>query len=186
MRRKDRRSPLIKDALIILAGIAISIALVESDVIIRFISSAQEYEFLGSFIAGMFFTSIFTTAPAIGALAEISEASPLWSTALFGAIGAVIGDLIIFRFVRDRFSDHFMAVVGGKGVWSRLVALFRLRAFRWVTFLVGGLIIASPFPDEIGIGMLGMSKMKLRGFILLSFACNFFGIILIGLVARAV
>ena len=49
---------------------------------------------------------------------------------------------------------------------------------------MGGLIIASPFPDELGIGLLGFSKMRTRWFVLLSFTFNFIGIFLIGLVAK--
>ena len=49
----------------------------------------------------------------------------------------------------------------------------------------GGLILASPLPDELGVAVLGFSKMRLKYFALLSFVFNFLGIAVIGLVARA-
>jgi hypothetical protein len=58
--------------------------------------------------------------------------------------------------------------------------------FRLVSLFVGGLIIASPLPDELGISVWGFSKLKTAWFIPLSFFCNFVGILLIGAVARAI
>ena len=69
---------------------------------------------------------------------------------------------------------------------KRLRALFKMKFFRWFTFFLGGIIIASPLPDELGIGLLGFSKMKVSWFVPVSFVFNFIGICLIGLVARAV
>ena len=64
-------------------------------------------------------------------------------------------------------------------------ALFKFKFFRWLTWLIGGLIIASPLPDELGISLLGFSKAKTSLFIVLSFVFNFLGILFIGWVARA-
>ena len=72
-----------------------------------------------------------------------------------------------------------------QSVWRRFHLLFKRRFFRWITFLAGGLILASPLPDELGVAVLGFSKMRLKYFALLSFVFNFLGIAVIGLVARA-
>ena len=63
--------------------------------------------------------------------------------------------------------------------------LLKLKLFRRVSFFVGGLIIASPLPDELGISLFGFSKIKMSWFIPLSFIFNFIGIVLIGVVAQA-
>ncbi|MBI2475676.1 MAG: hypothetical protein HYV67_00335 [Candidatus Taylorbacteria bacterium] len=171
-------------ALIILSVI-IAVILVRTEFLTKILASARELKFFGNFIAGMFFTSVFTTAPAIVALGEIARVSSILPTAILGAMGAVAGDLIIFRFIRDRFSEHLMELVKHQGAVRRINMLFRLRIFRWLTFLAGGLIIASPFPDELGISLLGFSKMRTLWFILLSFTFNFIGILFIGWVAKA-
>ena len=176
---------LLQDIAIIVLSVIIAVIFVKTNVLIKILTSTQELELLGSFIAGMFFTSIFTTAPAIVTLGEIARANSILPTAIFGAMGAVVGDLIIFRFVRDRFSGHLMEIIQHQGAGKRIKLLLKLKIFRWLTFLAGGLIIASPFPDELGISLLGFSKMRTSWFILLSFSFNFIGILLIGLVAKA-
>lgn len=180
-----KSSFIVQDLAIVVLSIFIAVILVQTRVITNILSTTLELKALGSFIAGMFFTSVFTTTPAIVTLGEISQTNSIVSTAFFGALGAVVGDMIIFKFVRDRLSDHFFVLIKHNGWWRRVKALFKLRYFRWGTFLVGGLIIASPFPDELGISLLGLSKMKTRLFVLVSFVFNFIGIIIIGTVARA-
>ncbi len=184
--RGKRNHFLAQDILIIAASIVLAVFLVKTDVLGVILTSTQGVGFLGSFIAGMFFTSVFTTIPAIATFSEIAQVNSLYSTAFFGAVGAVIGDLVIFRFVQDRFSKHVVELVKQTTIQKRFKALFRLRFFRWFTFLVGGLIIASPLPDELGISLLGFSKMRYSWFIPLSFVFNFIGILIVGEVARLI
>ncbi len=174
-----------QDVGIIVLSICIAIILIESNVLSEILDSTKDLVFVGSFIAGLFFTSIFTTAPAMVTLGEIAQGHSIILNAVIGALGAVLGDLIIFRFVKDRFSEHLTDLLATQGGGRRLRALLKRRSFRWITFLLGGLIIASPLPDELGVSLLGFSKMRASGFVILSFLGNFLGILLIGLAARA-
>lgn len=176
---------LLQDFSIIALSILVAILLIKTGVLSSILIGTQELKFLGSFIAGMFFTSVFTTAPAIAVLGEMTLFNGVWETALFGALGAVVGDLVIFRFMRDRFSNHLMILLSHTSGKQRFKHLFKLRIFRWLTFLAGGLIIASPLPDELGISLLGFSKMKVLFFIPLSFVFNFLGIVIIGIIVGA-
>ncbi|HVV38945.1 MAG TPA: hypothetical protein VHD31_01335 [Candidatus Paceibacterota bacterium] len=185
MIKKRLAQGIYQDAGIILLSIFIAFMLVESDILSQFLASLHGATYIGSFIAGLFFTSVFTTAPAIAALGEISQHYSVVLNALFGALGAAVGDMLLFLFVRDRFSDHLSELINTQGGGRRLMKLFRRRSFRWLTFMVGGLIIASPLPDELGVTLLGFSKMKARGFIILSLVFNFIGILLVGLAAHA-
>ncbi|MBP9710908.1 MAG: hypothetical protein KBD50_01450 [Candidatus Pacebacteria bacterium] len=185
MRRITNNIGFLKDLGLLALSILIAIILVRTDALVSILTRTEELEFWGSFVAGLFFTSIFTTAPAIVTLGEIAQVYPIFLTALAGAAGAVVGDLIIFRFVKDRFSDHLMEVFGAQGGRKRLKHLLKIRSFRWLTFLLGGLIIASPLPDELGVALLGFSKMKVSGFIFISFIFNFIGILIIGIAARS-
>lgn len=179
------RKNLIQDAAIIVLSIVIALNLAKTDVLIDVLASSRQLRWLGSFVSGIFFTSIFTTAPATVTLGEIAQNGSVWFTALFGGLGAIIGDLVIFRFVRDRIGRDISRLLEHRSGGRRLKNVFRFRFLRWLTFLAGGLIIASPLPDEIGISLLGFSKTSLRFFVLLSFVCNFVGILLVGLAARA-
>jgi uncharacterized membrane protein YdjX (TVP38/TMEM64 family) len=148
--------------------------------------SAESFRLFGSFIAGIFFTSVFTTAPAIVALGEIARTNSLVLTAFFGALGSVVGDLLIFSFIRDRLSEHLVVLMEHASYWKRVQALFKLRYFRWLTFLLGGLIISSPLPDELAVSMFGFTKMSTRMFIPISFIFNFVGILAIGLLIKSI
>lgn len=181
---KHKNNLLIQDLAIILLSIFIAVFLVKTHVITNILTSTKELELLGSFIAGMFFTSVFTTAPAIVTLGEIAKVNSVIQTAFFGAMGAVVGDLIIFRFVRDKLSEDLMELISHNNPGKRIKAILKIKFFRSFTFLIGGLIIASPLPDELGIGLLGFSKMRAWRFIPFSFIFNFIGILLIGLVAK--
>lgn len=136
-----------------------------------------------SLVAGVFFTSLITTAPAIAVLGELSIGSNLFTIALVGALGAVAGDYLIFAFVRDRVSNDATYLLRGPR-FRRMFHVFSQPHFRRVLPFVGALIIASPFPDELGLVLLGFARIDRRYFFAISYSMNFFGILLIGLVAR--
>ncbi len=177
---------LVTDIAIIIVSVFFALVLVKTEVVADILTTSKTLEALGSFISGIFFTSVFTVAPAAVTLGEIAQANSVWLVALFGALGALIGDLIIFRFVKDRLSKHLLELIKKKGGSKRLKHLLNLKSFRWLTFFIGGLIIASPLPDELGVAILGFSNVKPSFFIAFSFISNFLGILLIGIAARAI
>src|SRR3989344_1700542 len=179
-----RNNLLLQDMAIIVLSVGIAVVLVKTNIFGKVLTSTKELELLGSFVAGMFFTSVFTTVPAIVTLGEIAHANSVILTAILGSMGALAGDLIIYKFVRDRLSEYLMELIKYQGGGKRVRMLFRLKYFGWLTFLVGGFIIASPLPDELGVSLLGFLKMRMRFFIALSLVFNFVGILLIGIVAK--
>ncbi len=183
---ENKNSLFLHDLSIIALSILLAVVVVKANILADLLGSTSDFKFLGSFMAGMFFTSIFTTAPAIVTLGQIAQNSSVFTTAIFGALGAVLGDIIIFQFIRDKLSVHFVELVEHNSIWKRYHTLFRLKYFRWLTFMLGGIIIASPFPDELGISLLGFSKMKTTAFIPVSLIFNFLGILAIGLIAKAI
>jgi hypothetical protein len=64
------------------------------------------------------------------------------------------------------------------------MSIFKTKLFYWFVPFFGAVIIASPFPDEIGVSMLGMSKLGSRYFLLISFVFNSLGIFIIGRLAQ--
>jgi hypothetical protein len=146
---------------------------------------------VGAFIAGLFFTSFLTTVPASFALGHIAIESSIWMTALIGAAGAVLGDVALFSLVRSQIPKNWLSLM----IYSQycvehskvcsILPIFKHRTFKYLTPILGALVIASPIPDEIGLAMLGLSGISSRWFLLISYVMNAFGIVLIGLVARA-
>lgn len=179
------KNNLIKDVSIIVLSVLIAIIFVKTGVLIDILASSKELKLLGSFIAGMFFTSVFTVAPATVMLAEIAQTNSVIWVAFFGGVGAMIGDLIIFRFVKDRLTKDVLFLLK-KSKSERLMSIFRLRISRWLIAFLGALVIASPLPDELGLMMMGFSKIKTLLFIPFSFLLNFFGILIIGLIAKVI
>jgi hypothetical protein len=180
--RKDR---LWSDVGIIIVSIFVAVKLVESGILERFLAGGSGLQLLESFIAGMFFTSAFTTAPAIAALGTIAANGSVLSTAICGAAGAVLVDLLIFHFVKNSVRSDFLALAS-KERRASLRHLFRGKIFRWFTPLAAALIIASPLPDELGVALVGLTGTRAKWFIPFSYAANFAGILAIGFVAKAI
>ncbi|QQG37766.1 MAG: hypothetical protein HYS26_04035 [Candidatus Kaiserbacteria bacterium] len=187
MRKRTPRANnhLLQDLGLVALSVLVALLLARTSTLADLVASWGQYEFFGILAVGMFFTSIFTTAPAIATLGEISLEQPILLVAFFGAMGSVLGDLLIFRFVRDRFSVDVMEIVRESKGLRRLRKIFHFKHFRWFTFFLGALVIASPLPDELGIALLGLSRASMRWFVAVSFGFNFLGIYLIGMAARA-
>jgi hypothetical protein len=183
-----RPKGLVSDFLLIIASIIIALVLVQSGFLHKFLATSSETAILGSVIAGIFFTSIFTIAIATAALAELSSANNPLMIAFFGALGALLGDSLIFYFFRDRLFKHLRSnEPGQKGRKTRTItARLRLwiKTHTWFCLFVGGIVIASPIPDEFGISFLGFSKTKTIKFSALIFCLKFFGILSIALAIR--
>ncbi|MFH1048931.1 MAG: hypothetical protein V1732_04685 [Patescibacteria group bacterium] len=181
----NHKNNLINDISIIVLSVLIAIVLAKTGIFLDILASSKKLELFGSFVAGMFFTSVFTAAPATVVLAEIAQVNSIFLVAFFGGVGAMIGDLIIFRFIKSRLSEDILYLLK-KSKSEKLVSIFRLRIFRWSMAFLGALIIASPFPDELGLAMMGFSKMRMSLFIPISFLLNSLGILAIGLIAKAI
>jgi len=177
------KNNIIKDIGIIFLSIILAIALIKTGALDKLFLGLQNWQFLGTMVAGMFFVSIFTAAPASVILFEMATVNSIWFVAFWGAIGCLIGDLLIFHFIKDNLSESIMSLVRTARK-ERIMSIFELKIFRWVIPFLGALIVASPLPDEIGLMMMGFAKMKTKWFIPTSFILNFFGILVIGLLAK--
>jgi membrane protein YqaA with SNARE-associated domain len=132
----------------------------------------------GIFIVGTFFTSIFTVAPAAVVLVGLGKFyDPLVLAPLAGA-GAMFGDYVIFRFIREGVLDELKEIIGKRNL-AKLLHPLRSRYFVWLLPLVGAVIIASPLPDEAGVAMMGISKIRRWVFMIIAFTLNTAGVYLL-------
>ncbi|PIQ68872.1 MAG: hypothetical protein COV91_01855 [Candidatus Taylorbacteria bacterium CG11_big_fil_rev_8_21_14_0_20_46_11] len=159
-------------------GVSVMLAwfLISSGIIANLLSTSHTGQVTQSFVAGMFFTSAFTIAPASVFLIQLAQDTSMYLVALFGALGAMCGDLIMFLFIRDRFANDLRGFFRGKSA-KRFLNSFHTGFWKWLGPLIGGFIIASPLPDEIGISLLGLSKIRLRVLLPVAFVMNFIGIL---------
>src|SRR3989344_3421969 len=138
-----------QDFYILLASIAVAWAIVHFGIVETLLSYTGDGVLLTGFIAGMFFTSVMTTAPAMAVLGVLSfHVNPL-VLAVAGGAGAVCGDYLIFAFVRDRLGDDFAYLIKRTGT-PRFFKIFHRKTFRSVLPFIGGGLIHSPRPHEPG------------------------------------
>jgi len=68
---------ILQDVGIIFLSILVAIILVQTETLSKILTATKELKLIGSFVAGMFFTSVFTITPAAAALGEIARANSI-------------------------------------------------------------------------------------------------------------
>lgn len=172
-----------KNTTLLLASLVVFAFLADTPVVHALIRHIGTYEYFGSFIAGIFLVSTFTIAPAALVLFHLAQDYNAYLIALTAGVGGVIGDVLIFRFFKDKIFVEFSPLID-RLKKRHIFELFATPYFAWFTPVLGALIIASPLPDEIGIGLMGLTKIKQWQFVLLTFVLNTTGILVIVLLAQ--
>lgn len=133
----------------------------------------------GTFVAGILFTYGFTAAPATAIFLILAQHQNIYLASLIGGLGALIGDLFIFSFIRSSFVDEIRKLSKEK-----IVKYFNGKSpsiiKEYFLPVVAGFVIASPLPDEIGVSLLAASKIiSMRIFTVISYLLNTAGIFVI-------
>lgn len=168
----------LKNTAFFILGLIIFFYLSQTPAVESFITHLGFYGRLGALLAGFFFVSTYTVVPAGFVLFELAKYSNPLEVAIFAGIGSMIGDYVIFRFVRDRVMDELKPYLSKVGT-PKVRRLFRTPYFAWLLPVTGAIIIASPLPDELGVSLIGASKMSNAHFLLFSYALNVLGILAI-------
>jgi len=169
--------------LLVLSIILLSLV-ADTEIAHALIEQIGTYGYVGAAVAGIFFVSTFTFAPASVILFHLAqEFNPVLVSVCAGA-GAVVGDLLIFRFLKDRVFEELRPLFYKYG-GLRLSALLATPRFEWIASVIGAVIIASPFPDEVGIALMGFSRLSSWQFASVAFMLNTLGIYAIALLARS-
>lgn len=137
----------------------------------------------GAFIAGIFFVCSFTVAIGVVALVALAHSLNPFLLAITAAAGAVIGNFLIFRFIKDDILDDVVPLFK-KLEGNHLTKLLHTKYFRWSLPVIGALLIISPLPDELGISLMDIAGMSAVRFLGISFVLNCMGIFLITLATR--
>lgn len=144
-----------------------------------FFSNLKTLGYFGTLITGIFFAYGFTAAPATAILLILSKQQNIVLMAVIAGFGALIGDLIIFRFIRESFSKEIRKISKERiTLWLNKRVPSKIKKY----LLVGlaGIVIASPLPDEIGVTLLAAYKtIPQRTFIIISYVLNSLGILVI-------
>jgi len=173
---------LLDDVFLLVVILLVALALKVSGALDAAVLAVSGLSLVGAFVVGIFYTSIFTVGPATLILAEFAEHEPIVLVAGIAGLGAVLGDFLIFKLFRDRLGESLAAFMVRK-FGKKKVELSKVN--KVVLLCIGAGIIASPIPDEVGLALMGLSKVDTKLFIALAWVMNSLGILIIGILARA-
>lgn len=174
-----------KNTFLLILSLIIFIFLIQTPLIDKVIKYIGSFGYISAFFSGVFFISTFTVVPSSVILFHLSEFLNPYIVALLAGIGAMLGDYIVFRFIKDKVFEEWY-IFFKRFKLPRIKKLFKTPYFAWMLPVLGAIIIASPIPDEIGISLLGLSKIKKWQFFIITFVLNTVGILIIILSAQLV
>lgn len=142
--------------------------------------------YLGTFLAGILYDYGFTAASATAILLLLAKEQNIFFSWIIASFGAVIGDLIIFGLIRHS------GLRVKKTTKERIIRMLHIKNKRgtvkkYLIPAVGGLLIASPLPDEVGVALLAYSKhMSIKKFTIIAYVLDSIGIFIILSVGRII
>lgn len=145
-----------------------------------------EWGYFGIFISGIFYVFSFTAPIATAFILIFSFNKNIILLGLIAGIGSLLGDILIFHFIKISFADEI------KELSNHKISIFTLKKIpqryqKYLAYTIGAFFIATPLPDEIGIAILAFSKeVKLQYFGIVSYILNTGGIFLIILLRNVI
>lgn len=143
--------------------------------------------YLSSFTLGILYVYGFTAALSTGALLAIAEQQNIFITGIIAGLGALMGDLIIFKFVRGTFNEELKQLGKIRFMKKARKFLKEHATLNRAVPLIAYIIIASPLPDEIGVSLVAAYKdTNTKAFSILAFLLNTIGIFTILIIGKVV
>lgn len=146
--------------------------------------------YVTAFLGGMLVSFGFTTAFGIAILVAIAGDVALLPAVLIASCGALLSDMLLFSCVRLSLHEELMRLSTHRALqwlkhWIHHPSISdRMR--NYMLWSLGGILIASPLPDEFGVLLLTGARLHPRLFALTCFVLDAVGILAILLIARAV
>ncbi len=160
------------------------IALLDTTVVAGLLSLVKHLGYFGAFLVGVLSVSFFTTAPAILLLIDLANELDPVALAIIGGAGAMIGDWLLMLVFEERVVRELKPLLRKLHVHEMIVRL-RYKYTSWILVMAGAIALSTPIPDEIGVALLGVSRIKQAYVLGICFILNTLGIFLIVLTARA-
>jgi uncharacterized membrane protein YdjX (TVP38/TMEM64 family) len=167
-----------KNIILVCIGILAAVALSRVEAFHAALLQLGYLGYLGAFITGALLVSTFTAPTGMVMLFILAQRYSAVEIGLIAGAGAVLTDALIFHFVKDDLSNELADLYKHFG-GSHFKHLLHTKYFRWTLPVLGALIIATPLPDELGVTLMGISKMTLLRFVITSFIMHSIGIFLV-------
>lgn len=170
---------------LLLISIVLAYYIFSSELVTDKLNSFGAFGYLGVIIAGFLFSFGFSTPFAVGFFLTFHTNNIVF-TALIGGFGAFLADFLIFKLIKMSFMAEFNSLEKNLKLRKYFHYKFINSKLRlYLTFVLAGIIIASPLPDEFGVALLsGFTRMNVYIFSLISFLMNSFGILILLLIAN--
>lgn len=168
-----------KNTFIFVLSLVLLIIFIDSPIIRNTVNIIGNFGYIGAFITGIFFTSVFTIAPATVVLYDLADKLNPYEVAVLAGLGGVLGDYLILRVLKDSLFEELQPLLNKAESLKKIGIFFKTPYFSWIIPIFGAILVASPVPDEVGIAMLGLSKVKTWQFILITFVLDALGIFII-------
>lgn len=170
---------LLKKASFFIISLSLGWWLVKSGYLQGLLDSIVPFKVFAEVTAGVFYTSFLTSPLSVGMLFVLAKDNNPIMTALLAGVGAVIGDIIILKFFKSKEVSQDINIVS-RQLQLKKISNF-LKRFRLDFFIpaIGVIIVASPFPDELGLMMLGASNFRFRDIVIITYILNTAGILLL-------
>jgi hypothetical protein len=166
----------VQTGLYVFASLLVSILLISTGLFDVLVQSLHLGGYMGALLAGGMFVSIFTAAPAVVILLSLSETFPIVPLAIVAGIGAMIGDVIILSYMHRRGSFVDKRVFLEESTIGKIIISIRRSKYKFLLTVIGSIVILTPLPDELGLLLMGISKMKRSVALLITLILNTLGI----------
>jgi hypothetical protein len=167
-----------KNLTFVFISILLTIFLSKYDFFNKFLFEIRHIPLAGPFIAGVLYTSTSTAALGILMISDISQKLPAIEIAIVAGLGGVIADFFLFRFFKNNLLSEIIPIYNRLG-GQYLTKLMHHKLLMWSLPIIGAIIIASPFPDELGISLMGLTNIKSYQFVLLCLVLDMAGVFLL-------
>lgn len=168
--------------MLLLVMIVFSYFIFRNPSISNYLSHLGNLGYFGVFLGGILFAFGFTAPLSIGLFISLNP-SNIWIAGIIGGFGALISDLLIFKFIKISFKDEFKRLSKTKTIKSIGFLIQRSLGVKikvYLMYVFAGILIASPLPDEIGVIMLAsLTKINFKILTIISFILNTLGILII-------
>ncbi len=142
--------------------------------------------YFGTFLTGLLFSYGFTAAPAAAIFLILADSQNIFIAVVLGAIGACIGDFLIFSLIKTGFKDELRRFENEKIV-REIDEEIPLKLRHFLVLMFAEIMIITPLPNEIGISMLAMDHhMTRKKFIAISFLLSLIGITIIMVIGKVI
>jgi hypothetical protein len=158
------------------------VTLLDSALLAAIFNSIEDLEYVGGFIAGLLSASFFTAIPALVLVIDLANQLDPLTLAMMVGLGNAVGDMILLLFFEEQVFGEL------KPIFKRLHLVKRykrLRRGRATLSLLGGIVfIVTPLPDEVGLGLLGISHFPKPVILVICWGLNTLGASAVIMAAR--